>query len=170
MGTCACSFSESFDQWVKIFRAIINTAPSRSPSWKIVSATWNLMHNPQTVNDLHLLSAFHKIFLFPHFKFLQLRDKEAGNTPSFQARHQLVRYFLMDFDLQSIKNDFKNKEECQKYVSAFDNLNEEHKTIHNKKFTCFIVGVNHSLHKHFGQYKDGSLFFWHYFRTNQLPL
>ena len=159
VGACACSFSESFDQWLKIFRAIINTAPSGSASWKTASATWNLMHRPQTINDLHLLAAFHETFLFPHFKFLQLGDKEAGNTPSFQARHQLIRYFLMDFDLQSIKNDFRNKEEFQKYVSTFDNLNEEQKTIHNKKFTCFIKEVNDSLHKHFGQYKDGSLFF-----------
>ena len=132
VGACACSFAKSFDQWLKICRAIINTARSGSASWKIASATLNLMNNAQTVNNLHLLTAFHETFLFPHFKFLQLGDKESGNTPSFQARHQLLWYFLMDNDLISIQNDFQQKEHFQKYVSTLANLNEEQKRIHEK--------------------------------------
>ena len=89
VGACACLFLESLHQWRQICRAIRNSAPSGSASNKIASCTLNLMESPQIMNDLHLLTAFHTSFLFPHFKYLQLGDEDARNTPSFQARHLL---------------------------------------------------------------------------------
>ena len=100
VGACACSFKESMITWRKICKAIRNSAPSGSASSKIASCTLNLIDSPIIVNDLHLMCFFHEAFLFKHFNFLQLDDKRASKTPSFQARLLLVRYLLMASDLK----------------------------------------------------------------------
>lgn len=90
VGACAMSFSESMSIWQYICQMIRNSSRARS---KIATCTPNFIKNKQIINDLYLLTSFHKVFLFPHFKYLQLGDDSATGTPSFQARHLLVRHF-----------------------------------------------------------------------------
>ena len=92
VGACVYSFKESINMWQRICRAICNSAPSGSASSKIAPCTLNRMTNKAILNDLELLVAFHSVFLFTHFKFLQDGDKECGGTPSFIARHMTARY------------------------------------------------------------------------------
>ena len=66
-------------------------------------------------------------FLFPHFRFLQLGDDKVGNTPSFQARHVTICYFLMLEDLLTIENDWETEEEFSEYVSTLNDLSYEDK-------------------------------------------
>ena len=42
---------------------------------------------------LHLLAAFQKWFMFPHFKFLQEGGSES-NRNSYQLKHMLERFFI----------------------------------------------------------------------------
>lgn len=51
------------------------------------------------------MCAFHQSVLFPQFKFMQLTDKRGSNTPIFQARLLIVRYFLLMDDLRNIQDD-----------------------------------------------------------------
>ena len=91
----ASSFKESKHVWKKICKGIRNSARSNSASMKISSCTLNLIEKPMIMNDLELLVAFHRAFLFPHFKYLQGGDPCTGDTPSFLCRHITIRYFLM---------------------------------------------------------------------------
>jgi len=91
VGACATSFKECKLVWEKICAAIRNSAPSTSAANKIASCTLNLIQKIVIINDLELMIAFHKAFIFPHFQFLQIGDPKTGGTPSFLGRHCTVR-------------------------------------------------------------------------------
>ena len=61
----------------------------------IPSYTLNMIKNPSIIENMYLMTSFHNVFLFPHFKYQQLGNDSAGSIPFFEARHILVRYFLM---------------------------------------------------------------------------
>ena len=127
LGACACSFKKSISVWKKVCQAIRNSAPSGSTSSNISSCTLNIIDSPLILNDLHLICAFHLSFLFPHFKFLQLADTLGSKTPSFQARHLTVRYFLMANDLTPIKKEWRTDERFEEYRVSLNELNESDK-------------------------------------------
>ena len=110
------------------------------------------------MNDLYLLTAFHTSWLFPHFKYLQLGDDKAGNTPSFQGRNMLVRYYLMDSDIQNLKQEWKTNEHFAQYVSSLNALPMNEKKIQELKLTHFFRYTEDSLHKHFGIWSTDLLF------------
>ena len=116
------------------------------------------MDSKPIVNDLHMLVAFHQSFLFPHFKFLQLGDKEAGDKPSFQARHLLVRYCMMATDLQKIKENWREHEHFSKDVSTYDELNLTEQQQQQQKLTEFLRYACESLKKHFKQWTSSNFF------------
>ena len=149
VGTCACSFKDCMITWRKICQSIRNSVESGSAASKIASCTLNLMDCKCIINDLHLLCAFHTFFLFPHFQFLQLGDPKAGNTPSFQARHVCVRYYLMLEDLLVIENDWETKEEFSEYVQTLEALDDDNMVIQKKKSTHCTRYVRESLTTHF---------------------
>lgn len=95
VGACASSFKECRFVWERIRRAIRNSAPSSSACNQIASCTLNLIQKPVIMNDLELMIAFHKSFVFPHFDFLQKGDPKTGGTPSFLGQYCTVRYYLM---------------------------------------------------------------------------
>ena len=158
VGACACSFKESMITWRKICKAIRNSVPSGSASSKIASCTLNLIDKPIIVNDLHLMCFFHEAFLFKHFKFLQLADKRASKTPSFQARLLLVRYFLMASDLKEINTKWRTHHKGVDYNITLQQLNETDKVIQKQKFTHFLRYVSDSLKIHFQQWTSNLLF------------
>ena len=87
------------------------------------------------VSDVFLLASIHEFFLSPHFKWCQQGDTEAGNTPSFQGRHMLVRFFLMHSQIASAlkEDEWIEMEEFGKFVSTFDKLNKEEVSIQKLK-------------------------------------
>ena len=136
----------------QICQAIRNSAPGGRASSKISSCTLNLTDSPLIINDLQLICAFHQSFLFPHFKFLQLADKHESNTPSFQARHLMVIYFLIMSDLRSIREDWKRNVNFRDYLQSLSELNTTDKVDQEKKFTQFFCYVSDSLTIHFKQW------------------
>ena len=123
VGECACSFKDSIKTWRKICQTIRNSAPRGSTSSKISSCTLNLIDSSLIINDFYLICVFCQSFFFPHFKFLQLADKHGSITPSFQARHLMVRYFLMMNDLRNIKEDWKRNAHFRDYLQSLSKLN-----------------------------------------------
>ena len=158
VGACACSFATSLSIWTSICIAIRNRAKPNSASSKIASCTLNLIRFAPIMNDLYLLTAFHCSWLFPHFKYLQLGDDKAGNTPSFQGRNMLVRYYLMDSDIQNLKQEWKTNEHFAQYVSSLNALPMNEKKIQERKLTHFFRYTEDSLHKHFGIWSTDLLF------------
>ena len=55
------------------------------------------------MNDLELMIAFHKAFIFPHFQVLQRGDPKTGGTLSFLGGHVTVMYYLIYKDIEGIK-------------------------------------------------------------------
>ena len=107
---------------------------------------------------MHLVCAFHESFLFPHFKFLQLADEEGSGTPSFQARHLTVRYFLMMEDLKDIKEKWRTNEYFNDYGNSLALLSATDKQKQQQKFTYFFRYVSESLTIHFKQWTEHLLF------------
>ena len=158
VGACAASFKESMHIWENICIGIRNSSRSNSASMKIASCTLNLLQKPVIINDLELLVAFHRAFLFPHFQSLQLGDPRTGNKASFIARHIAVRYFLMIEDLEKMEGDeWMNHEMFISFLATLNILNEEEK-IQQKKITLFLKFIRQSIEKHFKQWID-RLFF-----------
>jgi len=113
---------------MKICKAIRNSEPSGSTSSKISSCTLNLMQNKAICNDLDLIVSFHSFFLFPHLKFLQIGDQDAGNTPSFLAPYMVVRYFCMLDDIGFIKSGgWKTHLKFEEYVISLNGLDDNDK-------------------------------------------
>ena len=161
VGACACSFLESFSTWERICNGIRKAAPSDSGAYKVASATFTLMQEPMIVSDIFLLATIHEFFLFPHFKWCQQGDPEVGNTPSFQSRHMLVRYFLMHSQIaNALKNDeWLKMEKFGNFVSTFGKLNEEEISIQKLKVRHFLDIILKSLTKHFSVWISSNLLF-----------
>ena len=170
MVACRClrsQFQRINDVWENICIGIRNSLRSNSASMKIASCTLNLLQKPMIINDLELLVAFHRAFLFPHFQFLQLGDPRTGNKASFIARHIAVRYFLMIEDLEKKEgNEWMNHEMFISFLATLNILNEEEKIQQKKKITLFLKFIRQSIEKHFKQWID-RLFFWASGPTNQ---
>ena len=153
VGVCATSFKESFEVWQKILTLIRNSAPSNSACSKIASCTLNLMTKPVIINDLEMLIAFHKAFIVPHFRFLQLGDPKTGGTPSFLGRHCTLRYYIMQDDLDAIKGEgWKTHEMFAEFVQHIKCLTEQEQEIQQKKLTYFVRYLVNSINKHFEQW------------------
>ena len=149
VGACACSFSQCLYIWTSICIAIRNSSPANSASNKITSCTLNLTRCPSILNDLYLLTGFHKAWLFTHFRFLQMRDIAIGDTPSFQAPNILVRYYLMDMDLQHLKIGYREHDNFRKFVVSYDKLKNDEKVNQEKshffitrKTQCINISIN----------------------------
>ena len=86
--------------WQKVLKGVLTYSKDNSAVNQIASCTLGLMNKPTIVCDLELLCAFHELFLFTHFAYLQNGDKKTGGTASFTARNCLVCYFIMVTALQ----------------------------------------------------------------------
>ena len=84
------------------------------------------------------MCSFHESFLFPHFKFLQQADIRASKTPSFQARHLTVRYFLMWNDLKKIEKEWITDEHFDEYQKSLETLDEIDKVLQKNKLLTSI--------------------------------
>ena len=104
VGACACTFKESFNVWKNVCEALVEAYKTNSAINQIVACTLNLLQNNNVISDMNMITYFHSTFLFPHFKFFQISDPKAGDTPSFLAQQVTPRYFLMLEDLSSFEN------------------------------------------------------------------
>ena len=100
----------------------------------VAASTLGLIKEPMILSNFCLLTTFHTWFVIVHFNWCQKRNPEAGDTPSFQAQHMLVRYFLM---LQQVEYAMEEKwmvyAEFGGFVRSFKNLNESNIEIQKKK-------------------------------------
>ena len=152
VGACACSLKESFCTWKKICRVIRNNSASKSALYKLASCTLNSMQLPPVLFDHELLCAFHKIFLFPHFKFSQSGDGRSGSTPGFISRHIFVRFFLMIEDIEKFSGDkWKTEEGFKDVLSQYNVLTDNEKEIATNKIHHFVRYAKESLTNHFQQ-------------------
>eukprot|EP00957_Ditylum_brightwellii_P144654 11019874-Ditylum_brightwellii.AAC.1 len=89
-------------QWCLICTALKNSALSHKASYKIASYTLSQMNNQAIMNKLELLVSYYKIFMDPHFTFLQLGNARTGNISAFQSCCTAIHYFLMVKDLEAL--------------------------------------------------------------------
>ena len=101
VGVAAEFLLDHWDTIVLIVHGSIQCRTTDKAVNQIASGVQALMNNAQIKSDVHLIHAFHKHFLFPHFSFLQKGDGTIGGTPGFLNRHIAGRYFLMHSDLKA---------------------------------------------------------------------
>ena len=121
------------------------------------------------MSDIHLLTAIHKWFLFPHFKWCQLGDSKVGGTPSFLSRHMLVRYFLMIQQVTSVtKGRWRDVKEFTDFISTLDDMNNDEEETQIQKVEHFLRIVKASLDKHFKIWIEPNLFFLSAFSEHKI--
>ena len=121
-------------------------ASSGSAARKIASCALNLMGHNCIMNDfLLMLASFHTAFIFPHFKFLQNGDPEAGGMASFLVHYMTMIYHCMLEDMVSIEGDkwmaYKN---VMDYSEGSTKLDKEKQIIQKRKYTnlfCYIEEI-----------------------------
>ena len=105
-GTCTCLFLVSLPVWEQICNGIRKSAPSNSAAYKVAASILGVIKEPMILSNVRLLATLHTWFLFVHFDWCQKGNPEAGDTPSFQSWHMLVRFFLM---LQQVEDAMEEK-------------------------------------------------------------
>ena len=95
VGAYAVILKDTFDTWKRVLRGVLTYAKANSAIYKIASSNLGLMRKSTILCDHELLCAFHSWFISPHFKYLQIGDKEIGETLNFLTRHMLLRYIVM---------------------------------------------------------------------------
>ena len=101
VGACAVQLKETKETWKQVLCRVLTYSKSNSAVNKIASTTLGIMDQPMIVCNHELMCVFHTWFLFLHFAYLQKGNAALGGTPSFLSWHILVRYFLMQEDLNS---------------------------------------------------------------------
>jgi len=150
----------AFDYYLQVFYAcqmVINLYSSESTPYKIASSLFALMKDQENFVDITLIRCFHKAYVNPHFDWLQSCVDLTG-TIGFQAHNIVVRYYLMEKDLQGIYSHPVMKV----YREAVSNhTNKPLDTIegdpHMEKLKAFIRPAYDSLSKHFGRWVEPSL-------------
>ena len=82
VGACAVEFKKSMHTWQKVLKGVLTYSKANSAVGQIASCTLGLTNKPTIVCDLELLCAFHELFLFTHFAYLQNGDKLTGGMAS----------------------------------------------------------------------------------------
>ena len=169
VGACATSFLDSFSTWERICLGIHKDSPSGSVTYKVTTARSRLMQEPVIMPEIYLLTAIHKCFLFPHFKWCQLGDSKVGGTPSFLSRHMLVRYFLMIQQVTSVtKGRWREVKEFTDFVATLDNMNNDEEETQIQKVQHFLRIVKASLDKHFKIWIEPDIFFLSVFSKHKI--
>ena len=126
---------------------------------QIASGVQALMNNGQIKSDVHLINAFHKHFLSPHFAFLQKGDEKIGGTPGFLNRHIAGHYFLMHSDLNvASQGGWQELNAYQGFVASLQNLSQEEKDQQEKKCNFFNRHSTKACEKHFDIWANKLLF------------
>lgn len=107
---------------IELVNSTIKAHRADSKLNKIASSLKSLMSEPIIVSDIKLIASYHDAFLDHHFSWLQKGDEEIGNTPGFQGRHLLLRYYLMKKKLVELAKDGwkKNSSSMQSFTSSLD--------------------------------------------------
>ena len=111
------------------------------------------MQKSEILSNLKMPIAFHKAFIFPHFKFLHLSDPKTGGTLSFLSPHCVIRYYLMCKDLELVKGEnWKQHDEFSDFLIHLSSLNSQEQAQQKQKITFFFKYMSNSIMKHFEQW------------------
>ncbi len=136
---------------------VINLYGSDSRPNKIASHMQSYMIEPTLISDLALLKSFHVSFLNPHFRWIQASDDLSG-LPAFQSHQILVRFFLMQQDLSSIRDTvLTNHPDFIDFRESLVTLTDEDRKLQEKKVNVFMTESVSALNKHFKRWANRQL-------------
>ena len=155
VGKQACEVEEDWSEWQIVMEFILKTchlgnSGTTSAIKDIAKANHGIMKVTEITLDVTIIKCIHKVWVFPHFKFVQGGDPLTGDVAGYQARLMLLRFYLLWEDLDALLNDgWKQNEEFKTVVSeAADNLKEKSKEkIEHMLRICLLY-----LEKHFKQW------------------
>ena len=130
---------------------------------RIACCTLNLMEMPVIMNNLEVLIAFHKAYIFPHFHFLQLGNPGTGRSPGFRGRHSTIHYYLMRRDIDEIKGDqWLSNDNFNGFCTTLFQLDQNKQIQQKRKPAVFVNRLIPSIKKYFrlfflGLFSDQSL-------------
>lgn len=140
VGKQACEVEEDWSEWQIVMEFILKTrhlgnSGTTSAIKDIAKANHGIMKVTEIMLDVTIIKCIHKVWVFPHFKFVQGGDPLTGDVAGYQARLMLLRFYLLWEDLDALLNDgWKQNEEFKTVVSeAADNLKEK---VRKKLNTC----------------------------------
>ena len=123
----------------------------------IASCNSSLAKEPMVISDLHLLTAFHTWFMFPHFKFLQEGDSQS-NRNGYQLKHMLERFFIMHEELkENMAGKWKTNPKFSPFLHYNACLTDDQKTEQNSKVDSFLSTCHTYPAKHCARYPNNLL-------------
>lgn len=145
---------------VAICEGVIKNSKTIDAKNQVASATWAPLKTPMTKSDVHLISAYHRHFLFSHFAWLQKGDPNIGNQAGLLSAHIGSRYFLMHQDLeQAMDNGWKTLSVFDKFKQSLELItNIAQQLIEETKCNLFLTTTKKSLQKHFDLWVNQNLF------------
>jgi len=148
--TVGAGASYVFDYYLVLFHAcqtVINMYDSTSTPNGIASDLFSMMSNQENFIDLALIRCFHKVYINPHFDWMQT-CQDLTQELGFQSHNIAVRYYLMDYDLNGAMTGDAVKDYLEAIGKACPMGSVEHAR-HMNKLNIFGREAISSLHKHF---------------------
>jgi hypothetical protein len=135
---------------VKLTQSVINSSSGKSN--KIASGLQPLLLEPEIYSNLALLTCYHFRFVIPRFGWMQSETDLTG-TPGFQSHNTLVRYFLMQVDLNAMKSTITtNRPAFEDFCNSLRLLSTKVAAHQVAKVNTFVKIALATCHKHFKQW------------------
>ena len=149
IGVAADVIDTLYLQLLKATQVYINTNSANSRVGKVASGLQSLLAEASFFSDLQLVKCFHIAFLQDHLEWLQ-SSTDMSNEAGFQSHQVLLRFFLMDKDLNYLARSVHSTHpKFQAYRDSLLNLTESERDNQTKKTDLFLLESRKALNKHF---------------------
>ena len=109
---------EIFTEYVTMCCEMKRNTTADQKIMTIVTRLFSMIKEGVIVSDVYFIAAYSEAFISPHVTWLQRGDSRIGNTPGFLSRLMLGECFLLDFELQTLKRDWRSNDLFQLFVSS----------------------------------------------------
>jgi len=137
------------DYYLVLFHACqtaINIYKAEVSAYKIASALYSMMKDPENFIDITLIRSFNKDYIHPHLDWLQSCDDLSG-TLGFSSHHIAIRHFLMEQDMKNVLR-LPSMKQHQQAVDKLGTISAGEKHKHMEKLRVFTREIIDSLRKH----------------------
>jgi hypothetical protein len=140
---------------LKISQSVINSTSGKCN--KIASGLQPLLLEPELYSDLALVHCYHSSYVCVHFKWMQ-ECTDLSDVPGFQAHNTLVRYYIIQDQLQSYKTSILGDNySYAPFRRSLQNLDPQRAARQQAKVDTFITLALESCHKHFARWMSKEL-------------
>jgi hypothetical protein len=165
------SFSYVYDYYLVLFKftqLVIHAFPSNNAKNKAASDLQSMLMDPYFYSDVCLVRCFHHQYFNDHMRWF-MRSDDLTNKCGFQSHQMVVRYYLMERELESLMEDVDHITDPNLLFNCFGAFhaslsitdsngnklvdNVEHKA----KCRGFVQESIVMLHKHFSRWLSPKL-------------